>query len=125
MIAAPDAVGAAPPIALGSNARAHGPSPHAAEAARRAVTGIERYPEAPDRLLAPAIAARYGLDPARIVCGQGSDDLLARTARARLGPGDELIRSANGYLTCRTPRMPEGPMSFPSRTTSSCSRWIG
>lgn len=97
MIAAPVAEGAPPPIALDSNESAYGPSPRAAEAARRAVDGIERYLETPDRLLGPAIAARYGLDPARVVCGQGSDDLLARTTRAYLGPGEALMRSANGY----------------------------
>ncbi len=85
-------------LALHSNESAYGPSPRAAEAARQAVTGIERYFEFPDRLMAPAIAARFGLDPERIICGQGSDDLLARVARAYLGPGETLLRSAHGYL---------------------------
>lgn len=85
-------------IRLDSNESAFGPSPHALAALRAAATGIERYFEAPDAVLAPAIAARYGLDPARITVGQGSDDLLARLARAYLGPGTELLRSANGYL---------------------------
>ncbi len=97
MIAPLPLSGAGPPLALNSNESPYGPSPRAAEAARRAVTGIERYSDAPDRLLVPAIAERYGLDPARILCGHGSDDLLARTVRAFLGPGEELIRSVNGY----------------------------
>ncbi len=87
-----------PAILLNSNESAYGASPHALTAARAAVTGIERYLEAPDRLLTPAIADRYGLDAANITAGHGSDDLLARAARAYLSPGDELIRSANGYL---------------------------
>ncbi len=91
---------AGPPasILLNSNESVYGPSPGARAAARAAISGIERYLENPDRILAPAIADHFGLDAARITTGQGSDDLLARLARAYLGPGTELIRSANGYL---------------------------
>ena len=94
------ATNAAPPAAilLNSNESAFGPSPTARAAARAAVSSIERYLENPDYILAPAIAAHRGLDAARITTGQGSDDLLARLARAYLGPGTELTRSANGYL---------------------------
>nr|WP_306266453.1 histidinol-phosphate transaminase [Pararhizobium sp. IMCC3301] len=96
-----EAVGhAAAPVAihLNSNESVYGPSPLAAAAARAAIAGIERYLENPDAALAPAIADRFGLQAARITVGQGSDDLLARLARAYLGPGTELIRSENGYL---------------------------
>lgn len=85
-------------IFLNSNESAYGPSPHAVTAARAAVTGIARYLEDPDGALAPVIARRFGLRENQITIGQGSDDLLARLARAYLGPGTELIRSANGYL---------------------------
>ncbi|MFU0507048.1 pyridoxal phosphate-dependent aminotransferase [Pseudaminobacter sp. NGMCC 1.201702] len=85
-------------IFLNSNESAYGPSPNAAAAARAAVAGVARYLESPDQVLAPAIAKRFGLQEERITTGQGSDDLLARLARAYLGPGMELVRSANGYL---------------------------
>ncbi|MBI1386572.1 MAG: aminotransferase class I/II-fold pyridoxal phosphate-dependent enzyme [Rhizobiales bacterium] len=84
-------------IALNSNESAFGPSPRAIEAARAAVSGIERYFEEPHRQLAPAIAEAHELDADRIAIGHGSDDLLARLARAYLAPGSELVRSANGY----------------------------
>ncbi len=89
-----------PPAAtlLNSNENVFGPSPNARAAACAAISKVERYLENPDAILAPAIADHYGLDVARITTGQGSDDLLARLARAYLGPGTELIRSANGYL---------------------------
>ncbi len=88
-----------PPAALlNSNENVFGPSPNARAAACAAISSVERYMENPDNILAPAIAAHFGLDAARITTGQGSDDLLARLARAYLGPGTELIRSANGYL---------------------------
>lgn len=89
-----------PPIrvALNSNESAFGPAPAARQALTDHAKGIERYFENPETLLGPAIGAWAGLDPARIVIGQGSDDLLARLARAYLGPGTELVRSATGYL---------------------------
>lgn len=85
-------------ILLSSNESVFGPSPQAMAAARGAITGLERYIINPDRLLAPEIAKRFDLDVTRITVGQGSDDLLARLARGYLGPGLNLVRSANGYL---------------------------
>ena len=85
-------------ILLNSNESVFGPSAHARAAARAAINGIERYLEFPDLVLAPAIANHFQLDQERITVGQGSDDLLARLARAYLGPETELVRSANGYL---------------------------
>ena len=85
-------------ILLNSNESAFGPSPHAIQAARAAAGNMQRYVENVDTILAPAIAERFGLPVAQITCGQGSDDLLARLARGYLGPGRNLIRSANGYL---------------------------
>lgn len=95
-----DAAEALPPasIFLNSNESVFGPSPNAVGAARAAAPGLARYLENPDHILAPAIAARFGLRAAQITTGHGSDDLLARLARAYLGPGTELIRSVNGYL---------------------------
>lgn len=85
-------------IALDSNESAFGPSPSARAAAIEAIGRIERYQESPERILAPAIAKRFGLDAEWMAIGQGSDDLLARLARAYLGPGTEMVRSRNGYL---------------------------
>lgn len=84
-------------VALNSNESAFGPSPRAIDAAKAATSGLERYYEDPAGILIPAIAERFGLESGRIAIGQGSDDLLARIARAYLGPGTEMLRSANGY----------------------------
>lgn len=85
-------------INLSSNENALGPSPEALAAAHRALDTIERYPEDAPLKLAAAIGERYGLDPARIVVGHGSDELLQRLARGFLDPGDEVIHSVHGYL---------------------------
>ena len=50
------------------------------------------------RTLREAIGRKYGLDPARIVCGAGSDELLNFLARAYLGAGDEAIHTKHGFL---------------------------
>ncbi len=85
-------------IALDSNENAFGPSPKALEAAAKATKHLERYFENPAGVLVPAIASCYQLEPKRIAIGFGSDDLLARIARAYLGPGTSLLRSQNSYL---------------------------
>jgi histidinol-phosphate aminotransferase len=48
--------------------------------------------------LREAIGRVFGLDPARIVCGAGSDDLLNLLARAYLCDGDEAIHTTHGFL---------------------------
>ena len=85
-------------IALDSNENAFGPSPKAHAAALAATEHLERYLENPARILVPALASCYGLEEDRIAIGFGSDDLLARIARAYLQPGTALLRSQNSYL---------------------------
>ena len=45
-----------------------------------------------------AIGRAHGLDPARIVCGAGSDELIALLLRCYAGPGDEVLYSRHGFL---------------------------
>jgi histidinol-phosphate aminotransferase len=86
---------------LSSNETPLGPSPRAIEAARAAAGGLALYPDGSASALRGAIGARYGLDPARIVCGAGSDDLLSLLAYAFVGPGDEGIFTTHGFLVYR------------------------
>src|SRR5919112_1623795 len=74
---------------LSSNETPLGPSPKAIEAVRRAAGELEAYPDGTATALREALAAKHGLDPARIVCGAGSDELLSLLAFAFVGPGDE------------------------------------
>jgi histidinol-phosphate aminotransferase len=86
------------PIKLSSNENALGPSPKAVEAYGRAAQSLARYPDGSATALRKAIGAHYGLDPGRIVCGAGSDELLTLLAQAYIGPGDEAIQTAHGFL---------------------------
>src|SRR5919202_2312529 len=74
---------------LSSNETPLGPSPAAREAYRANAAELELYPDGSAAELREAIGRRYGLDPARIVCGAGSGQALNPIARAYLGPGGE------------------------------------
>ena len=100
--------GGQPVIKLSSNETPFGPSPRAIEAYHAAAGALSRYPDGSARPLREAIGAFYGLDPARIVCGAGSDELLNLLAAAYLGPGDEAIYSAHGFLVYRIAIMARG-----------------
>jgi histidinol-phosphate aminotransferase len=84
-------------INIASNESAYGPGAAAIAAAASAASQLERYAETAQDELGAAIAEHFALNQQSIVCGNGSDDLLARIARAYLSPGDELVYSCNGY----------------------------
>ena len=58
---------------------------------------LERYPDASATALREAIAAAYDLDPARIIYGTGSDEVLHLAAGAFAGVGDEVIFVRYGF----------------------------
>lgn len=93
--------GAAEIIKLSSNEGALGPSPRAVAAYVAAAHNLHRYPDGGAVELRAAIGARYGLDPARIVCGTGSDELLYLLGRGYAGPGDEILTHAHAFVMYR------------------------
>src|SRR5690606_25617434 len=87
-----------PPVRLASNENPLGCSPQA-RAAYGALAGeLHRYPDGGATALREALGAAYGLDPARIVCGAGSEELIGLVTRAYAGPGDEVLYSRHGFL---------------------------
>ena len=106
-----------PVIKLSSNESALGPSPRAVEAAKRAAETMVRYPDGAATVLREAIGRRWGLDPARIVCGCGSDELLEMLLRAYAGPGDEVLYSQYGFAVYPIATMAAGatPVTAPER----------
>lgn len=85
-------------IKLSSNEGALGPSRCAVEAAREAAETMHRYSDGGSVGLRAAIGKRFGLDPERIVCGTGSDELIALLCKAYAGPGDEVLYSQYGFV---------------------------
>jgi histidinol-phosphate aminotransferase len=86
------------PARLASNENPLGPSPRAAEAYALAAAELHRYPDGGATAIRTAIGAHNGLDPARIVCGTGSDEIFALLASSYAGEGDEVLYSAHGFL---------------------------
>jgi histidinol-phosphate aminotransferase len=92
------APGVAKVFKLSSNETPLGPSAKTVEAYQTVGKHLEDYPDGAASDLREAIGSVFGLDPARIVCGAGSDDLLNLLARAYLGDGDEAIHTTHGFL---------------------------
>jgi len=92
------APGVAKVFKLSSNESPLGPSEKAIAAYRAVGEHLEDYPDGAASELRDAIGQAFGLEPARIVCGAGSDDLLNLIARAYLTDGDEAIHATHGFL---------------------------
>lgn len=83
-------------IKLSANENPLGTSPHAL-AARVTAVSPDRYPDPDSTELRNALGGLHGIDPAQIVCGTGSDELLNLAAQAYAGPGDEVIYVRYGF----------------------------
>jgi histidinol-phosphate aminotransferase len=93
-----EAPGVARVFKLSSNESPLGPSQKVIAAYRGVADQLQDYPDGSASDLREAIGRAFGLDPARIVCGAGSDDLLNLLARAYLRDGDEAIHTTHGFL---------------------------
>ncbi|MGY6411421.1 MAG: histidinol-phosphate transaminase [Alkalilacustris sp.] len=104
-------------IKLSSNENPLGPSPRAVEAFKRAGHGLHRYPSSDHAALRAAIGSVHGLDPARVLCGAGSDEVIAFLCQAYAGPGDEVIHTEHGFAMYRISALAAGatPVSVPER----------
>lgn len=83
---------------LSSNESPLGPSPKAVEAFLSSAGELSLYPDGSASILREAIAHRFGLEKSRVICGNGSDELLALLAHVFLEPGDEGLHSEYGFL---------------------------
>ncbi|MCZ7641901.1 MAG: histidinol-phosphate transaminase [Pseudorhodoplanes sp.] len=92
------APGVARVFKLSSNETPLGASPSAIEAYKTVAAHLQDYPDGASTDLRQAIGRTFGLDPDRIICGAGSDDLLNLIARAYLADGDEAIHTTHGFL---------------------------
>lgn len=103
-------------VKLSSNEGAFGVPPGAQAAYIAAAQELHRYPDGNATALREAIGRRFGVDPARVVCGNGSDELIQHLILAFGGEGTELVMSAHGfvmydisgrYAGCRVIKVPE------------------
>ncbi|MFV0302866.1 MAG: histidinol-phosphate transaminase [Paracoccus sp. (in: a-proteobacteria)] len=84
-------------LKLSANENPHGCSPAATAAFQAAAAELHRYPATDHAALRRAIGEVHGLDPDRIICGVGSDEVLQFLAQAYAGPGDEVITTEHGF----------------------------
>src|SRR3569832_2380487 len=87
------APGVAKVFKLSSNETPQNPNPKAIAAYNEIGKHLEDYPDGAATSLREAIGQAFGLDPARIVCGAGSDDVLKLIARAYLMDGGEAVHA--------------------------------
>lgn len=107
--------------ALASNENPLGAGEAARTALLRELDRTHVYPDGGARALRKAIAESCGLHPDRIVCGNGSDELLALLCRSYAGPGHEVIHSKHGFLMYRISALAAGaaPVAVAERNLSA------
>ena len=105
-----------PLVKLSANENPLGTSERAL-AARAGAAGPALYPDPDSKALRAKIGEIHGLDPARIVCGTGSDEILNLAAQAFAGPGDEIIHVRYGFAVydIATRRCGATPVVAPDR----------
>ncbi|MBP6011789.1 MAG: histidinol-phosphate transaminase [Alphaproteobacteria bacterium] len=86
---------------LSANETPLGASPKAVAAFKAAADNLHLYPEGSAAELRRAIGEVFDLSPDRIVCGNGSDEILHLLPQIYAGPGDEVLFSEHGFLVYR------------------------
>ncbi|MBN8532107.1 MAG: histidinol-phosphate transaminase [Alphaproteobacteria bacterium] len=104
-------------IKLSSNENTAGPSPKVMEAMANAGEKLFRYPDGTYLELREAIGGAHGIDPSRVVCGTGSDEIIALLIHSYAGPGAEVLYSQHGFLMYRIYAQSFGatPVSAPEK----------
>ena len=77
-------------IRLNGNENPYGPSPAVAKALA-GFSNFNHYPDPEQRQLRQALSAHVGVEPERIIAGNGSDELIDMLFRMFIGPGDNII----------------------------------
>ncbi len=91
-------IGISGAIKLASNENPLGASPLVMAELQTRLKDIARYPDGSGFLLKNKLQQKFGLDPARVTLGNGSNDVLELLARVFLAPGLEAIVSAHAFV---------------------------
>ncbi len=85
-------------IKLASNENPLGPSPKAMAAVKKAVEGLNRYPDGSGFYLSEALARKLGVDISQIILGNGSNELIELVVRTFVQPGDEIVSADPSFV---------------------------
>jgi len=88
-------------IKLASNENPLGPSPRAVAAVKKTVADVNRYPDGSGYHLTQALAKKYGVEPSRIILGNGSNELIELSVRAFVQPGDQVVSADPSFVVYR------------------------
>jgi histidinol-phosphate aminotransferase len=102
---------------LSSNENPFGAPDNAKTAFSKAVHQLHRYPNTDHSSLRQAIGDVHGLNPQQIICGVGSDEIIAFLCQAYAGVGDEVIHTEHGFAMYRISTLAAGatPVCVPER----------
>ena len=84
-------------VKLSANENPLGTGSKAQDAYLAAKGTLNLYPDPGATILREAIAAKFDLDPSRVIYGTGSDEILHLAAGAFAGPGDEVLFVRYGF----------------------------
>ncbi|TCP63055.1 histidinol-phosphate aminotransferase [Rhodovulum bhavnagarense] len=109
--------GMAEVVKLSSNENPFGPSDKARAAFARTVHTLHRYPSTDHAELRAAIGEVHRVDPARVICGVGSDEIISFLCYAYAGPGTEVIHTEHGFSMYRISALGAGatPVEVPEK----------
>ncbi len=80
-------------IKLASNENPFGPSPAAMAAMEKALGQLNLYPDGNAFYLKQKLATHLGVEPANLIVGNGSNEIIEFVGHAMLGPGTEVVVS--------------------------------
>ncbi len=85
-------------VKLASNENPLGPSPMAIEAIKAALGQLNRYTDPLSHELVQALAKKYGVQPQHIICGHGTDSLIAYVINAFTEESDEILTCEGTFI---------------------------
>jgi len=80
-------------IKVASNENPFGPSPLAMAALQKAIANVNLYPDGNAFYLKQKLAAKLGVEPANLILGNGSNEIIEFVSHALLTPGAEIVVS--------------------------------
>lgn len=88
-------------VKIASNENPLGPSPKAVEAITAALPQLNLYPDGDAFYLKQRMAEKFGLDRARIIIGNGSNELIEMIVRTFLRVGESIVAAEHAFAIYR------------------------
>ena len=85
-------------VKLASNENPLGPSPRALAVLRERLPELHLYPDGDCFYLKRALAQKLGVEPDRLIFGNGSNEIIELAARTFMRPGDEAVMAEQAFV---------------------------